>query len=96
MDKISYIVGILAAIDLILISVVIWRFSIIDNNTSNLRATVTPITGILLTIIVLHTALWHMYFQYEPMAMNLYFLITGSMAMIFSISALAITVCQLG
>jgi hypothetical protein len=32
-----------------------------------------------------------MYFQYEPMAMNLYFLVSGSMSMVISLIALSIS-----
>ena len=42
-------------------------------------------------LVMLHTTLWYLYFTYEPMAMNLYFLITGSMCMIISLVALSIS-----
>jgi len=64
------------------------------DNGNDLAKTVVPISASLGAIIILHTALWYMYFQYEPMAMNLYFLVSGSMCMIFSLTALAISLCQ--
>jgi hypothetical protein len=35
--------------------------------------------------------LWYLYFTYEPMSMNLYFLISGSMSLIISLIALSIS-----
>ena len=64
-----------------------------DNN-NELSKTVVPISAGLGVVIMLHTLLWYMYFQYEPMAISLYLLISVSMCMIFSLTALAISLCQ--
>ena len=64
-----------------------------DNN-NELSKTVVPISAGLGIVIMLHTVLWYMYFQYEPMAISLYLLISVSMCMIFSLTALAISLCQ--
>uniref|UniRef100_A0A6C0AP89 Uncharacterized protein n=1 Tax=viral metagenome TaxID=1070528 RepID=A0A6C0AP89_9ZZZZ len=64
-----------------------------DNN-NELSKTVVPISAGLGAVIMVHTLLWYMYFQYEPMAISLYLLISVSMCMIFSLTALAISLCQ--
>ena len=64
------------------------------DNGNDLAKTVVPITGGIGAIIIIHTLLWYMYFQYNEGAMNLYFLISGSMCMIFSLTALAVSLCQ--
>ena len=63
---------------------------------NDLSTTVIPIVGTLAAIIVIHTAIWYFYFQYEPMSMNLYFLISGMMTMLFSLTALSVSLCQRG
>jgi hypothetical protein len=94
MDKITYIIAGFATVETILILITFWMFSNLVGAVNDLQTTVMPITGMLLAIIIIHTVLWYLYFQYEPMVMNLFFLITGSMAMIFSISAVSISLCQ--
>jgi hypothetical protein len=64
------------------------------DNGNDLAKTVVPISAGIGAIIIIHTLLWYMYFQYNEGAMNLYFLISGSMCMIFSITALAVSLCQ--
>jgi hypothetical protein len=64
------------------------------DNGNDLAKTVVPISCGIGAVIILHTLMWYMYFQYNEMAMNLYFLITGSMCMIFSLTALAISLVQ--
>ena len=64
------------------------------DNGNDLAKTVVPISAGIGAIVILHTLLWYMYFQYNESAMNLYFLISGSMCMIFSLTALAISLCQ--
>jgi hypothetical protein len=64
------------------------------DNGNDLAKTVVPISAGIGAIVILHTLLWYMYFQYNESAMNLYFLISGSMCMIFSITALAVSLCQ--
>jgi hypothetical protein len=64
------------------------------DNGNDLAKTVVPISAGIGAIIIIHTLLWYMYFQYNEGAMNLYFLISGSMCMIFSLTALALSLCQ--
>jgi hypothetical protein len=64
-------------------------------DTSNdLSTTLVPITAGIGVVIMIHTLLWYMYFQYEPMAINFYLLISVSFCMIFSLTALAISLVQ--
>jgi hypothetical protein len=65
-----------------------------SDNGNDLAKTVVPISCGIGAIVILHTLMWYMYFQYNEMAMNLYFLISGSMCMIFSLTALAISLVQ--
>ena len=60
-----------------------------DTN-NDLVKIVIPVTGSLGGIVLLHTALWYMYFTYNPLSMNLYFLIATSMSLIISLTALSI------
>jgi len=97
-DKTASLV-VIAALEIGLIVYAMVQFSRLVGtaDTSNdLSSTVMPITFILGAIIIVHTVLWYMYFQYEPMAMNLYFLITGSLTMFFSLTAISISLCQRG
>jgi len=64
------------------------------DNGNDLAKTVVPITAGLGAIIMIHTMLWYMYFNFDAMAMNLYLLVSGSMCMIFSLTALAISLCH--
>ena len=64
------------------------------DNGNDLAKTVVPISAGIGAIIIIHTLLWYMYFQYNEGAMNLYFLVSGAMCMIFSLTALAVSLCQ--
>jgi hypothetical protein len=64
------------------------------DNGNDLAKTVVPISAGLGAIIILHTLLWYMYFNFDAMAMNLYLLVSGSMCMIISLTALAISLCH--
>ena len=60
-------------------------------DTTNDRVkTVVPITGTLGAIVLLHTALWYMYFIYYPLSMNLYLLLSNSLNTIICLTALSI------
>jgi len=90
----SLMVTILGAIEIGLIIAVGYFLSVMvgSSDTGNdLVKTVIPVTGCLGGIVLLHTVLWYFYFTYNPLAMNLYFLISGSMAMIISLVALSIS-----
>ena len=94
MDSYTWLIGILGAAEIGILIAVSWYLSTLVGNsdTSNdLAKSIIPITGTLGGIVMIHTLLWYMYFQYEPMAMNLYFLISGSMTMIFSLVALSVS-----
>jgi heme/copper-type cytochrome/quinol oxidase subunit 4 len=94
MESRSMMVTILGAAEIGLIIAACYFLSMMvgSSDTGNeLVKTIVPVTGILGGIIMVHTLLWYMYFQYEPMAMNLYFLVSGSMSMIISVVALSIS-----
>jgi hypothetical protein len=94
-ERSSIIVAVLGFIELILIIATISLLSQLVGNkdtANDLAKTVVPITGTLGGIVLLHTALWYMYFTYDTSSMNLYFLIATSMSMIFSLTALAISI----
>lgn len=62
------------------------------NSTNNdLTKTLTPTIAILCGIVLVHTLLWYMHFTYNPISMNLYFMVSGSMTMIISLVALSIS-----
>jgi len=86
-----------AAIEIALMVYAIFQLSNVvgTSDTSNeLTKTIIPIVAILGVIVCVHTILWYLYFQYDPMAMNTYFLISGNITMIFSLTALGISLTQ--
>lgn len=87
------LVTILGGIELILIALVGYFLSKLvgTTDTSNdLVKNILPVTGILGGIVLFHTGMWYMYFTYNPLSMNLYFLLATSMCMIVSLTALSI------
>jgi ABC-type antimicrobial peptide transport system permease subunit len=89
----STLVSVLGGIEILLVALVGYFLSQLVGNkdTSNdLVKTVLPVTGTLGGIVLLHTALWYVYFTYNPLSMNLYFLITTSLSLIISLTALSI------
>ena len=90
----SAIVTVLGALEIGLIVAAGYFLSTMvgSKDTGNdLAKVVIPVTGILGGIVMFHTILWYLYFTYEPMSMNLYFLVTGSMTMIISLVALSVS-----
>jgi len=66
-------------------------------DTSNdLTKTLLPVTGILGGIVFLHTILWYMYFTYNPLSMNMYFLVATSFSMVISLIALSVSLISRG
>jgi hypothetical protein len=61
-----------------------------SDNSNDLAKTLLPVTGILGGIVLLHTVLWYIYFTYNPLSMNLYFLVSTAFSMIISLTALSI------
>ena len=89
----STLVMVLGAVEIVLVAVVGYFLSQLVGNkdTSNdLVKTVLPVTGTLGGIVLLHTALWYVYSTYNPLSMNLYFLIVTSLSLIVSLTALSI------
>ena len=87
-------VMILAGLEMALITFAIYTLSQLVGNkdTANeLTKTTLPATLTLGSIILLHTALWYIYFTYNPLSMNLYFLLATSMCMVISLTALAVS-----
>jgi len=86
-------VTILGALEIALIGAAGYFLSQLVGSTdtsNNLVKTVLPVTGTLGGIVLLHTALWYLYFTYNPLSMNLYFLLATSMSIIISLVALSI------
>ena len=84
----------LSIVEIILIAVVGHLLTqVVGTNSTNndLTRTVTPVIWILAGIVLVHTLLWYMYFTYNPISMNLYFMVSGSMTMIISLIALSIS-----
>ena len=94
MDSRATMVTILGALEIGLIVAVCYFLSAMvgtKDNGNDLAKTVIPVTGSLGGIVMIHTLLWYLYFTYEPMSMNLYFLISGSLSLIISLTALSIS-----
>lgn len=90
----STIVMVLGGLEIALIATVGYYLSqLVGNKDSNndLTKTVLPVTGILGGIVLLHTGMWYMYFTYNPLSMNLYFLLATSLSIIISLTALSIS-----
>jgi hypothetical protein len=62
------------------------------DTANDLTKTVLPATGIIIAIVLIHTALWYMYFTYVPTSMNVYFLLSTSCSMIVSLTALSLAI----
>ena len=60
------------------------------DNSNDLAKTLLPVTGILGGIVLVHTILWYIYFTYNPLSMNLYFLVSTAFSMIISLTALSV------
>jgi hypothetical protein len=60
------------------------------DNSNDLAKTLIPVTGVLAGIVLLHTILWYIYFTYNPLSMNLYFLVSTAFSMIISLTALSV------
>jgi len=94
MDSKATMVTVLGALEIGLIAAVCYFLSTMvgTKDTGNdLAKTVIPVTGTLAGIIMIHTLIWYLYFTYQPMAMNIYFLVSGSMSLIISLLALSIS-----
>lgn len=94
MESRATMVTILGALEIGLIVAVCYFLSAMvgtKDNGNDLAKTVIPVTGSLGGIVMIHTLLWYLYFTYEPMSMNLYFLISGSLSLIISLTALSIS-----
>lgn len=94
-ERSSILVATLGFVELILISATIYLLSQLVGNkdtANDISKTVVSVTGTLGGIVLLHTALWYVYFTYNPLSMNLYFLVATSMCMIVSLTALSISI----
>jgi hypothetical protein len=94
MDSRATMVTVLGALEIGLIVAVCYFLSAMvgTKDTGNdLAKTVIPVTGSIGGIVMVHTLLWYLYFTYDPMSMNLYFLVSGSMSLIVSLIALSIS-----
>jgi len=94
MDSRATMVTVLGALEIGLVVAVCYFLSVMvgnKDNSNDLAKTVIPVTGSIGGIVMVHTLLWYLYFTYDPMSMNLYFLISGSMSLIFSLIALSVS-----
>ena len=95
----STLVTILGMAEIVMIVVCGYYLSQLVGNpdTSNdLTKTLLPVTGILGGIVFLHTILWYMYFTYNPLSMNMYFLVATSFSMVISLIALSVSLISRG
>lgn len=91
----STLVMILGGLEIALIAAVGYFLSQLVGTTdtnNDLIKTVMPVTGTIGGIVLLHTGLWYLYFTYNPLSMNLYFLIATSMSIIISLTALSVAI----
>ena len=89
----STLVMVLGGLEIALIAAVGYFLSQLVGNTdtsNDLMKTVLPVTGTLSGIVLLHTVLWYLYFTYNPLSMNLYFLLATSLSIVISLTALSI------
>ena len=88
------LVKILAVIEIALVCFTIYSLTLVtvtaDTNNS-LTKTLVPVVATLVAIIFIHTVLWCVYFTQNPLAMNYYFIISGAITMIFSLTALSVS-----
>ena len=88
------LMSVLGFFELILIIIAISTLSQLvgtKDTANDLTKTTLPAAFLLGLIVLIHTCLWYLYFTYNPMSMNLYFLVATSMCMIISLTALAIS-----
>jgi hypothetical protein len=87
-------VTIAAAVEITLIGFAIYYLTGVvgtNDNNNELTKTLTPVVFILAAIVLVHTVMWYMYFTYNPLAMNYYIIVSGAMTMIFSLTALSVS-----
>lgn len=85
---------VLGFVEICLIAMVSYFLSVMvgTKDTSNdLAKTVVPVIGTMGGIVFLHTIIWYLYFTYDPMSMNLYFLVSNAICLIISLTAISIS-----
>lgn len=95
----STVVLVLGFVEVCLIAVVGYFLSVMvgTKDTSNdLAKTVVPVVGTMGGIVFLHTILWYLYFTYDPMSMNMYFLVSNAVSLIVSLTAISISLTTRG
>ena len=88
------LVKILAVIEITLICFTIYCLTKVTGtaDTNNgLTKTLVPVVATLVAIILVHTILWLTYFTQNPLAMNYYFIVSGAITMLFSLTALSVS-----
>jgi hypothetical protein len=90
----SFKTSIIGGVELVLIGVAGYLLSKVVKN--DLSKTLLPVTGILIVVIILHTILWYLYSTYNPLSMNLYYLVATSFSIIVSLTALSISLINQG
>jgi hypothetical protein len=93
----SWMMGVMAAVEITIVGIALWQFSNLvgtKDNSNELTNRLLPVTGLLGAIVMLHTFLWYLYFTYHPLSMNLYFLMSSSITMVISLTAISIALIQ--
>lgn len=90
----SFKTSIIGGVELVLIGVAGYLLSKVVKN--DISKTLLPVTGILIVVIILHTILWYLYSTYNPLSMNLYYLVATSFSIIVSLTALSISLINQG
>ena len=84
----SFKTTVIGGIELVLIAVCGYLLSRV--NKGDILKTLLPVSAVLI-IIILHTILWYLYSTYNPLSMNIYYLISTSFSVIISLTALSIS-----
>ncbi len=85
----SFKTTVIGGIELVLIIVCGYLLSKV--NKGDILKTLLPVSAVLIIIIILHTILWYLYSTYNPLSMNIYYLISTSFSVIISLTALSIS-----
>jgi hypothetical protein len=90
----SFKTSIIGGVELVLIGVAGYLLSKL--NKGDISKTLLPVSGILIVVVILHTILWYLYSTYNPLSMNLYYLVATSFSIIVSLTALSISLINQG
>jgi hypothetical protein len=86
------IFGIVQFALLVTASVYMSRLTGGPDDANELSKNVTTVIVLLCFIVAIHTLMWYVYLIYNPLSLNLYLIVTSAMCLIFSLSALGISI----